>query len=133
MQDNKSLLDILSNNKFFKQIASEVKNSKGTPAEIMTRIANDYNIELPKNVAIEIHTASDDVLHFIIPADLSSNIDGMEETIVAAGSQQATSFIDRISILFFNALLCQQCDFGLFVVDSWFSSFSRDSIFGCAR
>ena len=85
MQKSNILLDIVNDSKIVKQIAHEIKNSKGSPAEIMARIANDYNIELPKNLKYEIHIALDDVLFFIVPADLSGSISRLEESIVAAG------------------------------------------------
>ena len=86
MQNINILLEIANDSKFVKQIAHEVKNSKGSPTEIMARIAKDFNFELPKNLTIEVFMASDDVFHFIVPANLSGSIDGLEDSIVAAGN-----------------------------------------------
>ena len=84
MPKNNSFLDIVKDKKIIKQIAHEIKNSKGSPAEIMASIARDYNFELPKNIKYEIHSDTDDVRFFVIPAVISDSIAGMEDLIVAA-------------------------------------------------
>ena len=86
MQQNHNLLDIINDRKLVKQIAHEFKNSKGSPAEIMARIARDYNFELPEYLAIEIHIASDEVFYFVIPANSNEGITEMEESMLAAGN-----------------------------------------------
>ena len=86
MQKNNIFLDIVNDRKLVKQIAHEIKNSKESPTEIMARIARDYNFELPELLAIEIHIASDEVFHFVIPANSNEGITEMEESMIAAGN-----------------------------------------------
>ena len=98
MTKNNFLLDIVKDNKLIKQIAHELKNSKGSPAEIMASIARKFNFELPKNINFEIHTNTDGVYFFVMPAVFSDSIAGMEYFIVAAGNDRAkTSTFGTVS------------------------------------
>ena len=113
MTINEYILNISNNSKIVKEIAQIVKNSKGTPAEITAKIANDYNLELPKNLNLEFHTASDDVFYFIIPADLSDSIEGIEDSIVAAGHTRVRPFsMGTASTM--STVLCASCSTSFF-------------------
>ena len=98
MSINEYILNISNDSKIVKEIARIVKNSTGAPAEIMARIANDYNIKLPNNVAMEMHTTTDDVLYFIIPVAYSDSTEGIEESIIAAGGNK-NSTMSTVSCL----------------------------------
>ena len=114
MQNNNFLLDIFIDSKIVKQIAHEIINSKGSPQEIMASIAQDYNFDLPKKIKYEIHTASDDVYFFIIPAALDSIV-GMEDFIVAAGNVQGrTATLGTVSsVSSFSSASCGATTFSV--------------------
>ena len=129
MQNNNFLLDIVKDNKLVKQIAHEIKNSKGSPTEIISRIAHDYNFELPKGVNFEIHLASDDVYFFIIPAALMDTLEGIEDFIVAADSVRtiASTLGTAGSI---STLSTASCGATTFTASSMFSVATMSSIAG---
>ena len=88
MTVNEYILNISNDSKIVKEIARMVKNSTGSPDEIMAKIANHYRLELPKNLNLEIHIATDDVFYFVIPIENSDSTAGIEESIVAAGGAE---------------------------------------------
>ena len=79
------------NEKYLKDIAIAIKNSRATPESTLKMIAKEYGFEIPKDTKIMFHTPKAGEFLFMIPLENRDTIDEMEDEIIGGCNAQVST------------------------------------------